>query len=45
MRASNDTLQRVIGVLIQLLQANDAGEVTQVQNSIMTIYHINSKGD
>ncbi|CAF0808207.1 unnamed protein product [Rotaria sordida] len=43
-RASNDTLQRVIGVLIQLLQANDTSEVTQVQNSIMTIYHINPKG-
>ncbi len=39
-----DTLPRVIGVLIQLLQANDTSEVTQVQNSIMTIYHLNSKG-
>lgn len=43
-RASNDSLQRVIGVLIQLLPANDTSEVTQVQNSIMTIYHINPKG-
>ncbi|CAF1288023.1 unnamed protein product [Rotaria magnacalcarata] len=42
-RASNDTLPRVIGVLIQLLQSNDTTEVTQVQNSIMTIYHINPK--
>ncbi|CAF0763583.1 unnamed protein product [Adineta steineri] len=42
-RAATDTLQRVIGVLIQLLQANDTSEVTQVQNSIMTIYHINPK--
>jgi hypothetical protein len=39
-----DTLPRVIGVLIQLLQANDTSEVTQVQNSIMTIYHLNPKG-
>ncbi len=43
-RASTDTLQRVVSVLIQLLQANDTSEVTQVQNSIMTIYHINPKG-
>ncbi|CAF0853317.1 unnamed protein product [Adineta ricciae] len=42
-RASTDTLQRVIGILIQLLQANDTSEVTQVQNSIMTIFHINPK--
>ena len=43
-RASTDTLQRVIGILIQLLQANDTSEVTQVQNSIMAIFHINPKG-
>jgi len=42
-RASTETLQRVVGVLIQLLQSNDTGEVTQVQNSIMTIYHLNAK--
>ncbi|UJR30970.1 hypothetical protein I4U23_018482 [Adineta vaga] len=43
MRASTDTLQRVIGILIQLLHANDPSEVTQAQNSIMAIYHINPK--
>lgn len=42
-RASVDVLQRVIDVLIQLLQATDTGEVTQVQNSIMAIYHIDAK--
>lgn len=42
-RASAETLPRIVGVLIELLQANDTSEVTQVQNSLMTIYHINPK--
>ncbi|CAF1343674.1 unnamed protein product, partial [Didymodactylos carnosus] len=40
-RASPETLPRVVSILIQLLQANDATEITQVQGSLLAVYYLN----
>ncbi|CAF0933374.1 unnamed protein product [Didymodactylos carnosus] len=40
-RASPETLPRVVSILIQLLQANDTTEITQVQGSLLAVYYLN----